>query len=466
MSRLVSRSYWVIVLLAQLCPLLQSNANELELAVHPAKPLAGQPFLVVSPELSNSKTRWRVLKDGADLPAEDFSAFSNALAVEEASMANYVIVATIDNGSRKITLSAVIQPTAISADGLNSPAVQVLPANPVSQQPFLACVTGEMEVAPRWIALRNDKPVADANIQSTKNGGLLIGKCDAGKYVIIAVPNNNSPHITSFAVSGGMPSDSTLPLVRPVSFTAAEVQPAEVQPAEVQPAEVQPAEVQPAEVQPAEVQPVPDLGEITDDINDRLEKAKKWLETLSKYTPTESTILDLDYFREQIGKEKVDDIAYNTQKPTLVAAALFEAMNSAATSNPPGTLSRQVVLAWLEQKKLFLEKIGGDDGGIHERDKTVSLWNDFLDEWQEDALKKSPDRFPDALKQAALIIAGMLNDIDDKSIEDVLNGTVGNGAGGGSSGGSDGYGLHQLWHEWRKAAIKRKVERIRRRHGI
>ena len=94
-------------------------------------------------------------------------------------------------------------------------------------------------------------------------------------------------------------------------------------------------------------------------------------------------------------------------------------------------------------------------------------WIEFLNQWEQDAVSVDPTRFDDALKQAAIIITGQLNEMDNQSIEEVLTGTVGSSASGTyySSNSYIGHGIRAVWHEKHKAHIQRRIDRIRSHYG-
>jgi len=205
--------------------------------------------------------------------------------------------------------------------------------------------------------------------------------------------------------------------------------------------------------------------------NERLTGAADLMKKIESIPPTGSVIVDVDYFRSQLDKEWADAVVplkEGLKSVPLVATALFEAMNNAASAHDDGTDTDRVVATWREEQAKLLDKLtGSDPGDLGEPDEVGLAFDAFLNAWREKVLEKESDRFQDALRQASIIIVGVLREIEDQSIKDIMNGTVTNGGGsnaGGRSDGTVGRGIHAVWHERRKAAIKRRIARIRARY--
>ncbi len=206
-------------------------------------------------------------------------------------------------------------------------------------------------------------------------------------------------------------------------------------------------------------------------MNTRLNLAAEIAEQIKKTPIAGPIILDVDYFQAQLKKSFVDDViplGEDTQKPNLLGTALFAAMNSAANAHPEGTDVESFVAAWRAEQGKFLLKITSTDpspvGGIQEAPEAGLHWNAFLNVWMKDALFKDRERFPEALRQASVIVPGLLYGLDEASIQDVLNGTLEQKAvlrGGGDQ--VIGHGFLSVWHERRKASLRRKIDRIRNR---
>ncbi|MBC7856968.1 MAG: hypothetical protein IAF94_26360 [Pirellulaceae bacterium] len=196
---------------------------------------------------------------------------------------------------------------------------------------------------------------------------------------------------------------------------------------------------------------------------------------LEQKVETGDLVLREDYFRDKFkelhefpGPPPAPPAPPQIQKLTLRDTLEFlktinevsKAMLNAA--KPDRNSSDAYQTAWLEEESAILARMGDisptfvpDLGQGSER---LQIWTTFLRDWRADVVRQNPDRFRDALRQAAYSMLRLGLDIEDgwiKAVREQGNIAVAADTGTYSSvGASSSYGGHH-----RHYRIMRRIER-------
>ncbi|MGI8979348.1 MAG: hypothetical protein ACR2FY_08990 [Pirellulaceae bacterium] len=215
--------------------------------------------------------------------------------------------------------------------------------------------------------------------------------------------------------------------------------------------------------------------------NDKLSPVhQKALLALEQKVETGDLVLREDYFRDKFkelhefpGPPATPPAPQQVQKLTLrdtleflkTVTEVSAAMLNAAKPNRNSADAYQT--AWLEEERTILARMGEisptfvpDLGQGPER---LQIWTTFLRDWRADVVRQQPDRFRDALRQAAYSLLRLGLNIEEgwvKAVREQGNiATTDSTSSTATIGTSSSYGGHH-----RHYRIMRRIERHHYRH--
>jgi hypothetical protein len=154
----------------------------------------------------------------------------------------------------------------------------------------------------------------------------------------------------------------------------------------------------------------------------------------------------------------------DSQRLVLAVNEVAKAMLKVA--EPDRTSAVQYRSAWLEEEKVLIQRLASGEGPVLLTPNLVQIWGEFFDGWETEVVRLAPDRFRDALRQAAYSLLRLGLDIEEDWIKTVRE--SGNAAAAGmqmtSASAAGPLEDRYPWMYYRHYRIMNRIERHSYRH--
>jgi hypothetical protein len=206
--------------------------------------------------------------------------------------------------------------------------------------------------------------------------------------------------------------------------------------------------------------------------NDELKTAfKEAVGTLEAQAPAGEQVLREDYFRDKFKEAHQVTAAAGTTTLTmrdsqrLVLAVNEVAKAMLAVAGEERATSALYQSAWSTAEPDLLKRLGGPpDGKVLLTPNLQAIWLKFLQEWRAEVVRVAPDRFRDALRQAAYSLLRIGLDTEDEWIKKVQEGGFVAAPVGGAPVGTGYVGGASPYYPWMYHRHYRIMNRIERHH--
>jgi hypothetical protein len=186
---------------------------------------------------------------------------------------------------------------------------------------------------------------------------------------------------------------------------------------------------------PAAVAPVISRGqELTADQLKAVTKTAAAM--LERKVETGPLVLREDYFKDKFNEPHTIQSDAGPAKLTLrdsqrlVLAVTEVAAAMLSVAEPDRASAAQYQSAWVDAEQVVLARLGDVEGPVVLTPNLVGVWRTFLAEWRAEVVRLAPDRFRDALRQAAYSLLRLGLDIEDEWIQTVRDQGTAAAAGG------------------------------------